>query len=164
MPTTPSPGGSVRAARRQIALYFGVGYLFFYLCTPATGFANIAIQWLLKNRLSLSPQQMALFQLVIAAPTYVAFVFGLARDKWSFFGRGDQGILWLFAPLGALGYFWAASATPTGPRILIATLLVMVAFRFISASLHALTASVGQRYGMTGPLSTLWNIVATTLF
>lgn len=147
----------------RIALYFGLAYLFYYLCTPATGFGNIAIQWVLKSRLKLGAQQIAFFQFVIALPTYVAFLFGLARDRWSFFGRRDQGILWVFAPLGAVAYFWVATGHPTGPRILMGILVVMIAYRFVGASLHGLTAEVGQRYAMTGRLSTLWNIVATVL-
>src|SRR5690348_10179736 len=145
---------------RQIALYFGLAYLFYYLCTPTTGLASVAIQWLLKNRLNLPPQKVASFQLVIAAPTYIAFLFGLARDRWSFFGKGDQGVLWLFAPLMAVGYGWAATGRATPLRILLGILLVVLASRFVLASLQGLTASVGQRYAMTGLLSTVWNIVA----
>jgi hypothetical protein len=149
--------------RGQIALYFGLAYLLYYLCTPTTGLASVAVQWLLKNGLNLPAQKVAAFQLVIAVPTYVAFLFGLARDRWSFFGRGDQGVLWAFAPLGAMGYFWAATGRPTPLRIIAGILLVVLASRFILASLQGLTASVGQRYAMTGLLSTVWNVVATAL-
>src|SRR5205823_6356529 len=119
--------------------------------------------WLLKNRLNLDANRIAFFQLIIAAPTYVAFLFGLARDRWNLFGRGDQGLLWVCAPLAAAAYFWAAMGEPTAARLLAAMLIVMAASRFILAALQGLMARVGQRYGMTGMLSTLWNSVGTVL-
>jgi hypothetical protein len=97
MTIASSRGRSVGGAS-QIAVYFGLAYLFYYLCTPTTGLASVAIQWLLKNRLNLPAQKVASFQLIIAAPTYIAFLFGLARDRWSFavvVRAADGGRLWL---------------------------------------------------------------------
>ena len=147
----------------QIAIYFGLGYLLYTVCIPSGGFANIPMQWVLKNRLNLSPERIAFFQLLIAAPTYVAFLFGFLRDRWSPFGKGDRGIFWIFAPLGALAYAWAATGQPTYRRLLVAAFCATVAYRFVGASLQGLTAIVGQRYSMTGLLSTIWNAVGCVL-
>lgn len=94
---------------RQIAGFFGITFLVYYLCYPQGGFADIPISYLLKDGLKLDAQQTAFARLLIAAPTYVAFLFGFMRDRWNPFGRGDRAIFWIFAPLAALSFGWLAT-------------------------------------------------------
>ncbi len=143
----------------QIGTFFGLTFLTYYLCLPQGGFADIPIQYLLKDGLKLNPEQVSMARLVIAGPTYIAFLFGFARDRWNLFGLGDRGIFLLFAPIGALSYGWLATGQPTFARLLVAIISATVAYRLLGAATQGLAADVGQRRGMTGRISTLWTIV-----
>lgn len=154
---------SIREQHVQIGVYFASIYLAYYLCVPSGGFANIPVQYVLKNQFKFNPQQISLFQLLIAWPTYIAFVFGFARDRWSPFGRGDRGIFWIFGVMGALSFGWLAGGQPTYSRLLAGIVAATIAYRFLGASTQGLTAEVGKRRGITGRLSTLWNSIWTTL-
>jgi len=117
---TPETGRvSIRRQHVQIGLFFGSLYLAYYLCIPSGGFANIPVQYLLKDQLKFNPQQIAVFQLLIAWPTYIAFVFGFVRDRWSPFGKGDRGIFWIFSVVGALSFGWLARGQPTYSRLIV---------------------------------------------
>src|SRR5216684_1542853 len=151
----------VRREHRQIAVYFGLTFFVFYLCVPQGGFADIPIQYLLKDRFKLGPERIAFVRLLIAAPTYVAFLFGFMRDRWSPLGKRDRGIFWIAGLIGALAYGWLATGEATYVRLLVGAVAVTVAYRFLGAATQGLAAMVGKERGMTGRLSTLWNIVWT---
>ncbi|MEI7986797.1 MAG: MFS transporter [Armatimonadota bacterium] len=144
---------------RQIGGYFGLMFLVFYLCTPQGGFADIPISFLLKDTLKLDPQQTAFARLLIAAPTYVAFLFGFIRDRWNPFRRGDRAIFWIFAPIAVLSFGYLATGKLDYSRLLIGAISATVAYRFLAASTQGLAADVGKRRGMTGRISTIWNII-----
>jgi MFS family permease len=160
---TPLGHESIRKQHLQIGLYFLLIYFTFYLCQPAAGFANIPVQYLLKDKFKFNPEQISFFQLLIALPTYIAFLFGFIRDRWSPFGRGDRGVFWIFSIIGALCFGWLALGAPTYWRLLAGIMAATVAYRFLGASTQGLTAEVGKRRGMTGRLSTLWNVIWTSL-
>ena len=144
---------------RQIGGYLGLTFLVFYLCTPQGGFAGIPISFILKDGLKLDAQQTAFAQLLIAAPTYVAFLFGFMRDRWNPFKKGDRGIFLIFAPIAALAFGFLATGKLEYSRLLIGAVSATVAYRFLAASAQGLSADIGKRRGMTGRISTIWNII-----
>jgi MFS transporter len=167
-PDTPgialsSSRGIHRREHRQIAVYFGLTFFVFYLCVPQGGFADIPIQYLLKDRFKLGPERIAFVRLLIAAPTYVAFLFGFMRDRWSPLGKHDRGIFWIAGLIAALAYGWLATGEATYVRLLAGAIAATVAYRFLGAATQGLAAEVGKERGMTGRLSTLWNIVWSSL-
>jgi hypothetical protein len=103
----------LRREHRQIAVYFGLTFFVFYLCVPQGGFADIPIQYLLKDRFKLGPERIAFVRLLIAAPTYVAFLFGFMRDRWSPLDNRDRGIFWIAGLIAALAYGWLATGEAT---------------------------------------------------
>lgn len=158
------PGAAeIRREHRQIGTYLGFAFLALYLAVPSAGLAHIPLQVLLKDRLGLGPEQISLFQLVVAIPTYVSFLFGFLRDRWSPGGRGDRGYFLVFGIVAVLGYGSLATGTVSPTRLLVGVLAATTAYRFLSASVQGLTAEVGQRRGMTGRLSALTNIVVQGL-
>jgi len=88
-------------------------------------------------------------------------MFGFARDLWSPFGLRDRGYFMIFAPVTAAAFVWMALTHLTYQSLFLGVLLVMVAFRFVSAAYQALLALVGQERLMSGRLSALWQIVSS---
>jgi len=158
-----SNGESGRGAFRPVLAYFVVLYVVVGLGNPATGIAQIPIQFLLKDGLKLGPSELSWFQLVVAAPLYVAFLFGFLRDRWSPFGLRDRGYFIVFGPLAATCYTLLVVGEPTYPKLIVAVLAVTAMYRFLSSSISALTAVVGQERGTTGRLSMLINFVAAAV-
>jgi MFS family permease len=146
------PNGSPNT--RSIFFYFGSLTLLVYLVAPEY-LLDIPTSYMLKNHLHATAPQVSMFRLLTGVPMYVAFLFGLARDLWSPFGRRDRGFFLLFAPLTAGVFIWMAVSHLSYPMLLIGMLLAMMSFRFILAAYQGLLALIGQETLMSGRLSTL---------
>jgi MFS family permease len=151
MTHTSTPGDTPR-----IFLYFAPLTLLIYLVAPEY-LLDIPTSYVLKNQLHASAPQISIFRLLTAVPVYVAFVFGMVRDRWNPFGLRDRGLMLLFAPLTALIYGWMAIGHVSYAGLLIGMSIAMLAFRLVMAAYQGLIALVAQEALMTGRLSTLWN-------
>src|ERR1700685_2281444 len=139
---------------RPIYLYFTFLSLLVYLLAPEW-FLDIPTTYMLKNHLHATAPQVSMFRLLTGIPMYVAFLFGLARDLWSPFGRRDRGFFLLFSPLTAGVFIWMAMSHLSYQVLLVGMILAMMSFRFILAAYQGLIALVGQEALMSGRLSTL---------
>src|SRR4051812_38528008 len=75
------------AARLRTAmLLVGAGYLFLTLCDYREGVANLALRYLLKDHLHLTPTDLAGFFAITKLAWYCKPFAGLVADKVSFFG------------------------------------------------------------------------------
>jgi hypothetical protein len=92
MTTTDRP----QAVRHRIFLYLGGLVFLLAFGSPSVGLIDIPISFLLKNKLNLTANELAIFRLVVAIPLYLSFVFGFIRDTWSPLGLGDRGFMLLF--------------------------------------------------------------------
>jgi hypothetical protein len=145
--------------RARILLYLGVLLL---LMSSGGGLISIPISFFLKNKLHLSAHAAANFHLITGVPVYVAFLFGLARDRWSPFGLRDRGYLILFGGINAALYAAFAFAPLGSVPVLLATLLTLnCAGLFVSSAYNGLLAQIGQQHVMPGQMSTLFNVVGT---
>jgi hypothetical protein len=147
-----TPNGSPNT--RSIFLYFGSLTLLVYLVAPEY-LLDIPTSYMLKNHLHATAPQVSMFRLLTGIPMYVAFLFGLARDLWSPFGRRDRGFFLLFAPLTAGVFIWMGMSRLSYQVLLIGMMLAMMSFRFILAAYQGLIALIGQEELMSGRLSTL---------
>jgi hypothetical protein len=147
-----APNGSQNT--RSIFLYFGSLTLLVYLVAPEY-LLDIPTTYMLKNHLHATAPQVSMFRLLTGIPMYVAFLFGLARDLWSPFGRRDRGFFLLFSPLTAGIFIWMAMSRLSYQVLLIGMILAMMSFRFILAAYQGLIALIGQEALMSGRLSTL---------
>jgi MFS family permease len=147
---------NAKGGKPQILLYFAPLTLLIYLVAPES-LLDIPTSFMLKNQLHAAAPQISVFRLLTAIPIYVAFVFGVVRDRWSPFGRRDRGFMLLFAPLTALIYSWMAFGHVTYVGLLLGMTVGMLAFRFVVAAYQGLIALVAQEALMSGRLSTLWN-------
>src|SRR5580704_9207573 len=139
---------------RPIFFYFGSLTLLVYLVAPEY-LLDIPTSYMLKNHLHATAPQVSMFRLLTGIPVYVAFLFGMARDLWSPFGRRDRGFFLLFAPLTAAVFVWMGISRLSYEVLLIGMILAMSSFRFILAAYQGLIALVGQEALMSGRLSTL---------
>jgi Major Facilitator Superfamily len=145
-------------ARHRIFVYLGVLIVLLAFGAPSGGLIDIPISFLLKNKLHLQAHEVARFRLVAAMPLYLSFVFGFARDIWSPFGMGDRGLMLLFGIVSCGLYTFFAFTPISYATLLIAVVILTVAFLFVLSAQNGLTAMMGQQHAMTGQVSAAWNI------
>src|SRR5476651_1984505 len=140
-----APAGLSAAVRWKIFLYLGALLILMGFGSPHGGLIGLPISFILKNKLHLAASQLALFGLVASAPTYVAFLFGFARDTFNPFGMKDRGFIVLFGSICALIYVFFAFAPITYLTLLSAVLLVGISFLFVLSSERGLISTIGQQ-------------------
>src|SRR5580698_5472347 len=127
----------------RIVLYFAPLTLLIYLVAPED-LLDIPTSYMLKNLLHASAPQISTFRLLTAIPVFLAFVFGIVRDRWNPFGIRDRGLLLLFAPLTAFIYAWMAFGRVSYAGLLVGMMVAMLAFRLVVAAYQGLIALVAQ--------------------
>lgn len=159
-----NPDGTPVSAQRRwrILGYCGVIVVALNFITPVAGIHIIPLSFILKNRLHLSASALATFTLWVGLPAYFSFAFGIVRDFWSPFGRGDRGYFILFGALSAL-LFAAFAFLPVSQISLFAVaVLSTVSFLFLWSGWNGLSATIGQQHAMSGQMSALWNFAGTS--
>jgi MFS family permease len=150
------PSQAVRPAGHTIYTYIG----FLVLILPFTGIWGTHVDFTLKDDLHMSPQAMTHFGFIVGLPAIFGFLFGMVRDRWSPFGRRDQGWLLLSNVLISLLFLCLAGLKITYPILLGTALINAVLHQFIGAAQQGLTASFGQEHAMSGRLSAWWKGVS----
>lgn len=153
----PSPVLTVSERGRFLG-YAGVLMLLTSFAQPGGGLISIPVVFFLKNKLHLSAYQTAVFNLWTALPLYLAFAFGLLRDRWSPFGAGDRGHLTLFGLATAALYAGIAFLNPTYALLLVGLLLLTAAMQTVMSSAAALFSAIGQEHLMAGQASAVLNV------
>jgi hypothetical protein len=159
----PDPSDLSPGRRLGILLYLGGLMTLLGLGSPGGGLIGLPVSFLLKNKLHLQAHEMAVFGLIAAAPSYLAFLFGFARDTWSPFGMGDRGFIVLFGGACAAIYLVFAFTPVTYLSLLAAYVLLGAAVLFIVSAQSGLTARLGQQHVMSGQVSATWNIFSALL-
>ena len=154
-----APGEDLSAATRlRIFAYLGVLIVLLGFGAPGGGLIGLPVSFFLKNKLHLQAHEVASFGLVATAPVYVGFLFGFARDRWNPFGMKDRGYMVLFGSICA-GFYVLFAFTPLSYlTLMLAVLLVRIAFLFVSSAQNGLTSTIGQQHVMSGQISAAWNI------
>jgi Na+/melibiose symporter-like transporter len=145
--------------RHKLFIYIGVLIILLAFGSPSGGLFDIPISFLLKNKLQLNANEVAIFRLVAAMPFYLSFVFGFLRDTWNPFGMKDRGFMLLFGSINAVFYILFAFSSVSYIMLLVAVLTLTTSFLFALSAQNGLTASIGQRHAMTGQISAVWNTV-----
>jgi len=144
--------------RQRLIIYSYIGILFFVI--PFTGLWGITARFLLKDHFHQSAGAIAGFLFLCNIPAYLGFVFGILRDRWSPFGRKDQGILLLFSGIAAI----VLGATAILPITYVGLILVFVCSsivaQFLASAQQGLTSVLGQERLMSGRLSSVWQTAA----
>jgi Na+/melibiose symporter-like transporter len=133
--------------------------------SPASGFQVIPLSFVLKNKLHLSANELAVFALWAGIPGYLSFAFGVVRDFWNPFGLGDRGYFVLFGSLSAALFALFAFIPVSVPMLLTSAFLGTVFFLFLWGAWNGLGSTIGQELHMSGQISSLWNFAGTlTIF
>ncbi len=152
---TPAAAVVVPASRRLEILWWGGALLFLgNLTAPGFGLVTLPITFFLKNKLHLQAHELAAFNLWTGAPLYLAFAFGLLRDRWSPWGTGDRGHLVLFGLASALIYAAIAFLQPTYEVLFVGVLSVTTLLMMVAAASNGLVSTIGQQHVMAGQIST----------
>lgn len=151
----PSHGGAPRM-QLEVLAYFAILNLAVGLGSPL-GIAGIPITYFLKDRLHLSPVQLAVFLAVVSIPVCAGFAFGFIRDRWRNANWGDRQYLFVCALAAAAGYLWLATSTTDYYKLLSIVLIIVCVYVMIFASAQALMTGVAQAHGMTGRLSVVFS-------
>jgi hypothetical protein len=150
---TPLPAGE----RTRLLLWVAVPVLVINFAAPYLQLIALPLVFFLKNRLHQSPNQVALFALVAASPTYLGWAFGFVRDRWSPFGGGDRAHLTVFG-LGCAGAYGALAFAPPSYAVLLAGgLTVGILLQFVTGSASGIATAIGRRHAMSGQMSTAMN-------
>ena len=151
------------APQRRFGLFLFGGALMLLVsfADPAAGLTSIPISFFLKNRLHLQAHELAIFRLWAAVPLFLSFAFGLLRDRWSPFGRGDQGHLMLFGALTAAIFAVVAFLPPDYAVLLLGLVLATAAFQVVLGAGNGLLSTIGQQRAMAGQMGALLSIAAT---
>jgi hypothetical protein len=147
--------------RVRILLYSGAIVVALNFVSPAAGVQGIPLSFVLKNKLHLSANDLAVFTVWAGIPGYLAFAFGMARDFWSPFGLGDRGYFILFGTLAAALLAIFAFLGVSQAMLLASVLLFSACFLFMWGAWNGLGAIIGQRHAMSGQISALWNFAGT---
>jgi MFS family permease len=159
----PAAATPVVPDRRRLGLYLfgGALMLLINLADPAVGLTNIPISFFLKNRLHLQAHEQAIFRLWIAVPLFLSFLFGFVRDRWSPFGRGDQGHLILFGLLTAVTFATLAFLPPVYGVLLAGVIVATGIFQMVLGAGNGLLSAIGQQQAMAGRMSVLLGVAVT---
>ncbi len=151
-------GDSARSSRRRIISYFALLNLSVGLGTPLTGLAAIPINYILKDKLRLSPFELAIFIATASAPAYVGFLFGFIRDRWRPQIWGDRAYLLLGGVVALGAYLWLGRAAIKIDYydLLRGVVIAAVAYTIIAAAAQGLMTVVAQAHLMTGRLSVVF--------
>ncbi len=150
---TPLPGPE----RTRLLLWIALPVLVLNFAAPYLQLIVLPLNFFLKNRLHQSPDQVAMFGFLAAFPTYLGFLGGFVRDRWSPFGAGDRGHLVVFG-LGAVAAYAAlAFAPPTYGVLLAGGIVVGILLQFVTGAASGLATAIGRRHAMSGQMSTAMN-------
>lgn len=143
---TPLPAGH----RLRLLLWAGLPLLLLTLAAPFNGLMGIPVVFFLKNRLHLSANQTAQFNLWVSLPLYLAFLPGLLRDRWNPFGAGDRGHIILFGLTTGAVYGLLAVLAPSYAALM-AGLMISTATVLVGlGAANGIFSAMGQNHAMPG--------------
>ena len=152
---TPASGP---ADLSKLLLSAGFVLLLVEFALPANGLIGLPIVFFLKNKLHLSAQDVAAFNLWASIPLYLSFAFGFLRDRWSPFGAGDRGHLITFG-LIATGLFAGLAFTPPTYGVLLAGVVLVGSGVLMAASAaRGIASAIGQTHTLTGLAGSVVNL------
>ncbi len=128
--------------------------------SPYEGLIGLPITFFLKNKLHLTANEVAQFNVIAAIPLFLGFVPGMIRDRWNPFGAGDRGLLMIFGVATAGLYGAITFVNPTYGVLLVAVLGVTATIQVAWAAARGMTADIGQQNAMAGQVSMVMNLAA----
>lgn len=154
--TAPLPMGE----RFKLLLAAGFVLLLLEFAAPSAGLIGLPITFFLKNKLHLSAQALAGFNLWASIPLYISFVFGFLRDRWSPLGTGDRGYLIGFGLITAALFTGLAFIQPSYMVLLGGVVLVSTSGLIAGSAARGMTSAIGQKNAVTGQAGAIVNLAS----
>ena len=151
------------SVQTKLLLTLGLLVVLVAVGSPSGGLFEIAMTLLLKNKLHLSQNDLALLRGLASVPVFISPVYGFIRDRWNPFGIRDRAIIMMFGTLTIVLYLLLMFVTVTATGFLFSILLLRFSFRFLSSSEQGMTSTLGQQHAMSGKIVTLWLTVLSLL-
>lgn len=149
-------GGSGRQATPFVYGYFAV---LLSLTLLPVNLASIPLGFLYKDHLHMSATGAATFKLIVSLPGYLAFAFGVVRDRFSPMRMGDRGFM-LVCGLGIGLLFIALGRAPLNLFTLgLGLILVASMVEMSRAAYQALMRNVAEARSMSGRMSTTYQFL-----
>ena len=146
---TPNNGGGLKRALFLV----GSGYLIFLLCDPRDGLAKLSLQYLLKDHLHLTSEQMAAFKAIVFFAWYCKPLAGLLTDSFPIFGSRRRS--YLFLSTGTAAVLWLAIGIlpKTYETLLWGVLILNIGLVLGQTTLGGLMVEAGKGGNATGRLT-----------
>ncbi|MDR3689029.1 MAG: MFS transporter [Fimbriimonas sp.] len=142
------------------SVYVYVAALSFLFMSPGN-LVSTPLQFVYKDQLHLNPAQTAIFKLIINAPGFVAFLFGICRDRFNPLRMGDRGFILVFGSLSGLVFIGIAQVPLTVVALAIGLILWGVAIGLVGAAYQAIMRNVAEARMMSGRMSTVYNLLSS---
>ncbi|QUD89251.1 MFS transporter [Phenylobacterium montanum] len=150
----------LRGRNWRIFSYFAPLTLLVSLISPHGNLADIAVTFMLKDRLHASATQVSLFRLIVTLPLLASMLVGLARDHWNPLGWRDRGHMLIFAALTAATYIAQGAARLSFASLVAGMLCANILMLFVSGAHQGLLALIGQENRMSGRLAVVWQTIS----
>jgi MFS family permease len=144
---------STNSRLRMAMLLVGTGYLFLTLCDYREGIANLALRFLLKDRLHLTATDLAAYFAITKLAWYCKPFAGLLADRVPLFGTRRKGYLVGFSTVAAGLWLALPWAHDTYALMLWLVVAINFALMMVHTTLGGMLVEVGQALGATGRIS-----------
>ncbi|MHB8637809.1 MAG: MFS transporter [Fimbriimonadaceae bacterium] len=159
--TTDEAHGSTQ--RHATPLVYGYFVLLMALELGPEKLSSTPLKFIYKDQLHLDAQGQALLGALIAIPGYLAFAFGLFRDRFNPLKLGDRGYLLVFGSLIGLVFLAISQAPLTITSLATGLLIVSAGQMLVRAAYQALMRNISERRMMSGRMSATYQLMVTTL-
>ena len=155
----PSESLSNSARLRLITYYAGL-LACISVGDPNGGLIDVPMSLVLKNQMKMEASDVSLFRFVASVPLYLAFVFGLLRDKLNEGLHRDRQIMIVSSLCNVFAYACLMLVPASYATLMVANLITTCFFLMVLSAQSGMAASFAQRNSMSGPASAAWNFIS----
>lgn len=148
-----------KTARDGSPFLYGYFVVLVSLTLLPVNLASIPLSFLYKNNLHLSATGSAAFKLVVTLPGYLAFAFGMVRDRFSPFKMGDRGFMLLCGCAIGLLFIVLGRAPLNMVTLGLGLILVASLVELSRAAYQAVMRNVAESRAMSGRMSTTYQFL-----
>jgi len=124
-----------------------------------TNVLSAPLMFVAKDHLHLTALQAATFKAFVTIPTFLAFGFGILRDRLNPFGMGDRGFILAGGAVVGLAYLIISGAPLTVAGLGAGLLIVSASLELIRAAYQAMMRNVAEMRLMSGRMSTTYQFL-----
>src|SRR5579862_2126051 len=140
-------------------LVYGYFVLLMTLNLAPANVLSAPLQFVAKDHLHLTATQGALFRSFVTIPTFLAFAFGMLRDRFNPLKMGDRGFILVCGAVVGVTYLVISGAPLSVVGLGAGMLVVAASLELIRAAYQALMRNVAEARLMSGRMSTTYQFL-----